>query len=90
MIGGQDQGVGEIPSMLDQAATGVAADERDAGGNHRGFLEITDGNTGFFPAVEAQDGSLGMTQERLVDGHVGGRGGFGVEEKTTAHALRLR
>jgi hypothetical protein len=85
MIGGQDQGVGEIPIVLDQAAPGIAADKRNSGGHHGRFLEIADGYTNLLPAINAQDGSLGMTEQGFVDGHVGGCGGFGVEEKTAAH-----
>lgn len=85
MIGGQDQRISEISAVFDQAPAGVAADKRSSGGHHGRSLEIPDGNTGLLPAVEAENGSLGMTQERFVDGHVGGRGRFGVNEEAAKH-----
>ena len=85
MIGRQDQGVGQIAAVLDKTSTGVAPDEGGVGRNHRGFLKITDGDAGFLPAVKAKDGSLHVAKQGLIDGHVGGRGGLGIEEKAAGH-----
>ena len=84
-IGWQDQGVGQIAAVLDKASTGVTPDEGSVGRNHRGFLKITDGYAGFLPAVKAKDGCLHVAKQGLIDGHVGGRGGLGIEEKAAGH-----
>ena len=82
MVGGQNKGVGEVATMLDQPAPGVATHKRLAGGNHGSFLKISDRDAGRIPFINPQHRAFDVTQEGLVDRHVAGGGGWTIEKKT--------
>ena len=90
MVRRQDQGVGQVLAMFNQAATGIATDKRDAGVHDRGLLKISDGDTGLFPAVDAENGCLDVAEQRLVDGHVFKGGGFAVENESSLHLIEWK
>ena len=80
MVGGQNEGVGEIVAVLDQSASGVATYKRIAGGNHRGLLKVSDREAGGIPAVDSQNRCLDMAQKGLVDRHIAGGGGRAIKQ----------
>jgi len=81
MVGGQNEGVGEIAAVLDQSPSGVAPDKRFAGGNHRDLLKVSDRKAGGTPAVDSENWCLDMAQKSFVDRHVPGGGGRAIEQQ---------
>jgi len=92
MVGGQNEGVGEVAAVLDQSTTSVAPDKRLAGGNHRDLLKVSDREAGGTPAVDSENGCLDMAQKGLVDRHIPGGGVRAIEQEADwgGHSRRLR
>ena len=90
MVGRKNQGVGQVFSMFDKTAAGVAPDKRGAGGDNGGLLKVTDRDAGRFPSIHAQNRGVDMAEKGLINSHVFIGGGFCIEKEATAHALRLR
>lgn len=80
MVSRQNEGVGKIASMLDQPASGIAADKGIVGGNHGSLLKVSDRNAGGVPSVDSQDRGLDVAQQGLVDRHIAGGGGRAIEQ----------
>ncbi len=70
---GDNERVGEVSAVLDDAAAGPAADRLAAAS--RGldigeFSKIAEGDGGGLPAIDAEQGSVCLLEENLVHGHV--------------------
>src|SRR5690606_13688090 len=98
---GEDEGVGPVVAVIDEAAAGGASAKGDVGGigvgseergklraNKGDFLRVAVGDGGAMPAVVAEAGGLGlgvMLQQKEVGGHVAGGGIGAVGEEVELH-----
>ena len=76
IVGREDEGVGPIGIVGNEATAGGAPDERTEGGPRRDIcvtLRIAEGRRGFGPGIKAEEGGAngcGLFEQGLVEGHV--------------------
>jgi hypothetical protein len=78
VVGGQDEGVGQIVTVFDDSSAGVTPDEGLIFCNERRLLKITEGEAGSGPAIDAENGLEDVAEEGFVDRHIFSGGRFSV------------